>query len=574
MRRGLPYLIAAFVVASGCFGAGPRTAEEPARPGSFPKVERPLFHLEQILPFSARSADGTALRGHVYLPNGSGPFATIVDLSPYWNTGEGRSDKQEAVVDGRRTMSPLYRPFLDAGFAVALMALRGSGGSDGCFQMGSRLDGKDGYAIVETLAAQPWSNGAVGMYGISYAGWTQYLTMAEAPPHLRAILPVSGVIDYWSLLTRNGASISTTPLLQAEYHVEASGGLFISTGLLLILFYSDYYSTNPENIVPDVPSPEHFPCAEHVTNTPPNLQLGWTGDRGPWFDERDYRADIATTTIPIFATNGMTDGEGHIQQFNDLWPILPAHRRLLLGQWDHLFPQMGGRDDFNDMAVAWFDHYLYGAPPRLAAGVVEYQDSDGDWHESGAWPPPGQNARLWLSAGSLVTEEASVTASSQSLQSAPLDPTLEQCGPHQVLFTSPPVHERVLLAGNFWLNATITSNLPDGNYAAYLFRTPNGGGCPDAEAREVRRILSDLRHWEGTGFGRDFPTDRPTPIQYRSLPFASTLEAGERLVLAIGGYASELTPDPRMPRLTVTTGPGVMGTLDLHVVEGNLVFEG
>jgi hypothetical protein len=65
----------------------------------------------------------------------------------------------------------------------------------------------------------------------------------------------------------------------------------------------------------------------------------------------------------------------------------------------------------------------------------------------------------------------------------------------------------------------------------------------------------------------------PTPITARSTPFASRVEKGRRLILSIGGGSGELQPDQLEPALTVTTGPGVAGSLDLPLVEGRLAFQ-
>ncbi|MGH3938808.1 MAG: CocE/NonD family hydrolase [Pseudonocardiaceae bacterium] len=138
----------------------------------------------QVVPFETRAADGTALRGDVYLPEAGAPVGTVLQLSPYWNTLNGPSELQAD--------SPEVRPFVEAGFAVALVNLRGTGESDGCFQWGSRLDWSDASTVVTALAAQPWSNGNVGMYGTSYVGWTQFMAMVDPPPSLKAAVPISG----------------------------------------------------------------------------------------------------------------------------------------------------------------------------------------------------------------------------------------------------------------------------------------------------------------------------------------------------------------------------------------------
>jgi predicted acyl esterase len=139
---------------------------------------------------------------------------------------------------------------------------------------------------------------------------------------------------------------------------------------------------------------------------------------------------------------------------------------------------------------------------------------------------------------------------------------------------SPPLAQDVLLAGNFHVNLTLTSTLPDGNLAVFLYRTTAEGTCPDTSVVEVRRALTDLRHARAPGDpGSEFPVATPTEVNLVSHPFAAPVKAGERLVLAVGGSAIELTPEARYPALTVTTGSDVLGQVTVPVVEGELRFE-
>jgi predicted acyl esterase len=145
---------------------------------------------------------------------------------------------------------------------------------------------------------------------------------------------------------------------------------------------------------------------------------------------------------------------------------------------------------------------------------------------------------------------------------------LEACVGDQAIYTSPPLSSNVLLAGNFTVDLTVTSSLPDGNLAAYLWHTSGQGTCPDPEVKEVRRAVASLRHWQDER-GRDFPLDVPTAVTLKSLPFASVIPAGDRLVLAIGGDSWGLFPKVK-PRLAITTGPQVIGSVTLPVVDGSL----
>ena len=52
-----------------------------------------------------------------------------------------------------------------------------------------RNEGQDGYDTIEWAAAQPWSDGHVGTFGLSYPGAVQWLAAVESPPHLKAMVP-------------------------------------------------------------------------------------------------------------------------------------------------------------------------------------------------------------------------------------------------------------------------------------------------------------------------------------------------------------------------------------------------
>lgn len=535
------------------------------------EAERPVYSLEKVVPFSVRASDGVALRGHVYLPNGTGPFATVLQLSPYWNTQAsfGHSESQDITKDGRRTVGRWLTPFMDAGFALALINLRGTGESDGCLQWNSKTDWSDAVSVIEALAAQSWSNGNIGMFGLSYDAWSQYMALAGgAPPALKAIVPVSGVMDPWNLWMRHRAPLQTA----ATYYPIFIGP--IASGTLMATDPAGYAAR------PGDTNPTHYACPQYVPELLMNEEYMVGGDRNAYWQAQDLRPAIAKSQVPIFFTNGMTNGEGHILQFDGLWDLIPTQdKRMLVGQWGHAYP--GGasslassvRPDFPDMAVAWFDHYLQGGPQLVEPGVVEYQDTDKVWYAVDAWPPPSTKVPVYLSQNKILLDKEEVQASSQRFQSDYRNPGIQECLPHpyQALYVSPPLANDVHLHGYFQLNLTLTSTLPDGNLAAFLFHTTGSGACPDPAAKEVRRALYSLRHVR-TEAGEDFPVNTPTAISVQSYPFATKVPAGSRLVLAVGGDSPSLAPEPRKPLLTISTGPNLAGQIALPVVEGQLEF--
>jgi len=119
--------------------------------------------------------DGVTLNATVFLPKGQkDPVPVIFTLTPY--IGDSYMDRA------------MY--FAQHGYVYALIDVRGRGNSGGAFEPFVN-EGKDGYDVVEWLAKQPFCNGKVTMWGGSYAGFDQWTTLKEFPPHLATIVPAA-----------------------------------------------------------------------------------------------------------------------------------------------------------------------------------------------------------------------------------------------------------------------------------------------------------------------------------------------------------------------------------------------
>src|SRR5579883_454825 len=119
--------------------------------------------------------DGVKLNATVYQPRGmKEPLPVIFTLTPY-------------IADNYHDRG-LY--FARHGYVFALVDARGRGNSQGRFEPFAN-EGRDGFDIVEWLARQPWCNGKVAMWGGSYAGFDQWATLKEFPPHLATIVPAA-----------------------------------------------------------------------------------------------------------------------------------------------------------------------------------------------------------------------------------------------------------------------------------------------------------------------------------------------------------------------------------------------
>lgn len=131
--------------------------------------------------------DGTTLSVSIVLPGPAdqGPYPSVVEYSGY--------DPSSPT-----TGQPQYKLLAPAlGFAWIGVNMRGTGCSGGAYNFFENLQSLDGYDAIETVAAQPWSTGRVGMVGISFAGISQLFVARSQPPHLKAITPLSVIDDTW-----------------------------------------------------------------------------------------------------------------------------------------------------------------------------------------------------------------------------------------------------------------------------------------------------------------------------------------------------------------------------------------
>ena len=152
----------------------------PVRVLSADEVPPPSLYANQKLAVDNLSAtsgfgyittrDGTTLSAQVVLPGppDKGPYPTVVEYSGYDPSSPTTSQPQYKL------LAPLL------GYAWVGVNIRGTGCSGGAYNFFENLQSLDGYDAIETIAAQPWSTGRVGMVGISFAGISQ-LFVARSP---------------------------------------------------------------------------------------------------------------------------------------------------------------------------------------------------------------------------------------------------------------------------------------------------------------------------------------------------------------------------------------------------------
>jgi predicted acyl esterase len=148
--------------------------------------------------------DGIKIYSDIFRPEKEGKYPALIAWGPYGKhipfndashaaSGVAPSDMSEYCAF--EAPDPVY--WCPHGYVIINVDPRGAWGSEGVLTFMSEQEAEDCYDLIEWVAKQPWSNGKVGMAGVSYLAWTQWRVAALNPPHLAAISPWEGVSDFY-----------------------------------------------------------------------------------------------------------------------------------------------------------------------------------------------------------------------------------------------------------------------------------------------------------------------------------------------------------------------------------------
>jgi uncharacterized protein len=168
--------------------------------------------------------DGLQLRCDVFLPSGSGRYPVLLSYGPYAkglefkqgypNAWERMISEHPDVAAGSSNRYQSWEmadpeKWVPHGYALVRVDSRGAGSSPGVIDPLSAREATDLYDCIEWAGVQEWSNGKVGLTGISYYAMNQWQVAALRPPHLAAICPWEGAADWYRDATHHGGILST-----------------------------------------------------------------------------------------------------------------------------------------------------------------------------------------------------------------------------------------------------------------------------------------------------------------------------------------------------------------------------
>lgn len=326
--------------------------------------------------------DGLALAGVLYLPCGSSARRPcIMTMTPY----------------GADNCHAGGFFFAAKGFPFLAVDCRGRGNSEGVFHPGAeRQVAKDGYDVVEWLAAQPYCNGKVGMWGGSFSGHAQWMIAKEFPPHLSTIAPVAAPflgVD--------------TPIRNNIFMLDGVRWLMLTAGRstnrasyddvrMWIEIYRNWYESG-----------RAFSQINALGGESDAVFHEWL--KHPQWDDywerhNPSRAEYARIAIPALNITGIYDGDqpGALQHFalhaECAKAAGGAQHYLVIGPWDHAGTRVPQEDfadvrvgresliDLNELHCQWYAWTMDGGPkPEFLKDRVTYYVMGADeWRHAGA----------------------------------------------------------------------------------------------------------------------------------------------------------------------------------------------
>jgi putative CocE/NonD family hydrolase len=261
--------------------------------------------------------DGVRLNATLYRPRGqAGPLPVILTLSPY-------------IADSYHQWGMYHAR---DGYIFAGVDVRGRGNSGGTFEPFVQ-EGRDGHDVVEWIAAQPWSNGKVGMWGGSYGGTDQWATLKTLPPHLTTIVPVAPAYLGVDFPFEGNVMPSYLP----QWLTFTSGRAGQAQMFADMKQWSSYMRILARERLP-------FRALDSVAGNPSAIFQKWLAHPTPdtyWDTIAPAPAEYARMTQPILTITGHYDGDqlGTLAHYRRYLAHASAEARrniyLVMGPWDH-----------------------------------------------------------------------------------------------------------------------------------------------------------------------------------------------------------------------------------------------
>jgi X-Pro dipeptidyl-peptidase len=532
--------LAAALLFSGCLSLSGSTLPQVADPDvrkvwtmaddalSQPIFDKILFHQ---LPMKA--SDGAALDVWLYRPETPEDVKVpaIVHLSPYFG---------DTLPRGGGGLERILRENLTArGYAVVAAGVRGTGFSEGCFEIGGPRERQDAVELFELIATQPWSNGKVGAIGVSYDGTAPQGALIAGSPHLKTIVPIAAISEWYKYNFVKGVQINPQGYAFNTYYVALES--------LAPNFHALPPNFDPFETVADVRTYGTRFCdvATFVDVQRAQVQTAPTGLTDPYWEERNFTRflDRVQPNVSALVVHGLRDFNVKTHNLLPWYQELQRHgvaTKAVLGQWAHNYPGHAGinsRLDWNVTLLRWFDHWLKDVDTGIMdEPAVQIQDPKGVWREEDDFPPTrATHHRYYLGGSSLRDEPGTGTATFLDAASTP-------AGPGVATYVQPqPFESEFRFTGEAVAHLELRHSMPRGQIAVTVSVMNGTNVTPIAYGFHSYNIRNAPDRYDPLTPGETFRLRVPL------LPTDAVVDPGSRLIVTLSGNNPTSTGPNMLP---------------------------
>lgn len=554
-----------------------------SEPGRYEGYSPKLYDSWQRTSFYVPVRDGTKLAVDLYRPVKGGKVVETKHPVVWMHTPYQRGIRNpDGTVKRSGTIYMEPRDLALYGYVVAIVDTRGKGASYGWRRgMQDATEARDAYDITEWLAAQPWSDGNIGMTGCSYVGGSQDNAAIATPPHLKAITPGATPFNRYDFVSRGG--------LTAQYHTRPEDPRDMGVDAMPVDADKDgsqMAAAKKERVKTSI-------MADIWKDIP--FRDDWSEKLGSRFWEESslstYRNAVEMNGPAMFRWTGWED-EFSADQF-----VARANLRNVVKTF--MGPETHCRSGpFNMFAehLRFFDRYLknidngYEHEPSIY--YYTYNSPAGqEWAQSDVWPIAGMKKERWYLGGtgkalSLTTakpgaDKASFTTDYSVITGDLATPywPVSQYG-HGLSFSTKPFTQDVRITGHPVVSLWLSTTAKDGDIFAYLEEVaPDGKAAIRAHGRlraSHRKLGTAPYDYLGLPYHRSFHEDYtpmepgvPAELTFDLLPTSTIVKQGMSLRLVVTGADPRqrvfMKEDPA-PVVTLLTGGDKASWIDLPVV--------
>jgi uncharacterized protein len=511
--------------------------------------------------------DGVRLESWIFKPSHlAGKAPAVLELTQY-------------DIDGGRDQD--FKTFVQRGYVFVQVEVRGRGRSGGekSDNIGLQV-GRDGHDAVEWIAAQPWSDGHIFMYGGSFVGMTQWHTAAQLPPHLSGIAPYVPIYPGWDVPNSNGIPQAWSAVILGYVSGRTLNDDYIRSDYWRKKMLEHYARQLPfRTLDEDIGIAQDDWWMEDSRGRKLSFMKTWldhVGDEAFNLAAQPKPAEFAAMNFPVFTATGFFDDDqpGALHYYRRFLryasPKEAAAILLVIGPWDHLGTQHPQKVieglsipdaavlDMNQLHADWYD-WVLGRGPRpalLRDRVTYYMMGANQWRYAHSLDgaSSGRNLTLYLGdpagtpqdlfhSGSLLTSKPGIEPPARIVDDPRTLPELAVARyaadedlhsefrayeKDALVFHSAPLPQSVEVAGHTRLNLTVQSDAPDFDLWAQLQMVE-----PDGSAVTLGQDVRRARFRDGF-----FKQELLQPHQVVTIPFsfnwmAWRIPAGARIRLVL-----------------------------------------